>query len=102
MHHAGGNDDRPQDGRGNSRPRGRKADRRPSPPADRGKPPPNAPPSEEIEQLIQDRNEARRRGDFGQADQIRDGLKSRGVMLSDEKGGHGSGLMVTQWRYWHD
>lgn len=71
-------------------------------PEDRGTPPANAPPEQEIEKLVNDRNEARRRGDFSKADSIRDNLKNKGVVLSDEKGGHGNGLMVTQWRYWHD
>ena len=33
-----------------------------------------------------------------QADEIRDDLKARGVVLSDEKGAHGDGLTVTSWR----
>lgn len=33
-----------------------------------------------------------------QADEIRDDLKTRGVVLSDEKGAHGDGLTVTSWR----
>lgn len=70
--------------------------------ADRGEVPPNAPSVEEIEKLISDRNEARRRSDFAMADRIRDDLRSRSVVLSDEKGGHGLGLAVTSWRYWHD
>jgi len=70
--------------------------------ADRGEPPPGAPPVDEIKKLISDRNDARRKGDFERADEIREDLRSKGVVLSDEKGGHGSGLMVTSWRYWHD
>jgi len=73
-----------------------------SPPADHGDPIDGAPEQEEIERLIKDRNDARRRGDFDKADSIRDDLKDRGVVLSDEKGGHGSGLMVTSWRYWRE
>lgn len=74
------------------------------PPAvvDRGEPTPNAPSVDEIERLISDRNDARRRGEFDKADNIRDSLRDKGVVLSDEKGAHGSGLMVTSWRYWHD
>lgn len=68
----------------------------------RGVAPPGAPPIEEIERLIEDRNGARRKSDFKEADRIRDYLKERGVVLSDEKGGHGNGLAVTSWRYWHD
>jgi len=70
--------------------------------ADRGEPGPNAPGVEEIERAIQDRNEARKKNDYAKADRIRDDLKARGVVLSDEKGAHGSGLTVTSWRYWHD
>jgi cysteinyl-tRNA synthetase len=33
-----------------------------------------------------------------QADEIRDDLKDKGVVLSDEKGAHGDGLTVTSWR----
>lgn len=73
-----------------------------SPSADRGKPPPGAPGPDEIEKLINDRNQARRKNDFSKADSIRDDLKARGVVLSDEKGGHGNGLKVTEWRYWHE
>jgi len=69
---------------------------------DRGTPPAGAPPVEEIERLINDRNQARRKNEFGKADAIRDDLKAKGVVLSDEKGGHGQGLCVTSWRYWHE
>lgn len=68
--------------------------------ADRGVPPAGAPGGDEIERLIEDRNQARRRGDFAQADRIRNGLRDRGVVLSDEKGGHGNAATVTSWRYW--
>jgi len=69
---------------------------------ERGETPPNAPPVAEIEKAISDRNDARRRGDFDMADKIRDDLRARAVVLSDEKGGHGTGLTVTSWRYWHE
>jgi cysteinyl-tRNA synthetase len=62
-------------------------------------------PSEyEIEQLIEQRNQARKVNNFQLADQIRDGLKARGVVLMDEKGVKGdfSGQEVTGWRYWND
>jgi len=68
---------------------------------DRGDPPEGAPGVEEIEQLISDRNACRKRGEYSKADEIRDDLKARGVVLSDEKGAHGDGLTVTSWRYWH-
>jgi cysteinyl-tRNA synthetase len=42
---------------------------------------------EEIEQLIQERVEARKRRDFARADQIRDQLAEQGVMLEDTKEG---------------
>ncbi|HEX7183334.1 MAG TPA: cysteine--tRNA ligase [Thermoanaerobaculia bacterium] len=38
---------------------------------------------EEIEQLIRDRNDARKRRDFSAADRLRDELASRGVVLED-------------------
>lgn len=69
---------------------------------DRGTRPPGAPDEEEIEQLIRARNDARRKGEFHEADRIRDDLRDRGVVLSDEKGAHGNAHSVTQWRYWND
>jgi cysteinyl-tRNA synthetase len=44
-------------------------------------------PVEEIDRLIEDRNAARRRRDFGEADRIRDGLLERGVLLEDSSAG---------------
>ena len=44
-------------------------------------------PVEEIRRLIEERNAARRRRDFGEADRIRDGLMVRGVLLEDSAGG---------------
>ena len=41
----------------------------------------------EIQSLIDERQEARRRRDFGRADEIRDDLSSRGIMLEDTKDG---------------
>jgi len=69
---------------------------------DRGEPGPNAPPVEEIERFIDDRNEARRANNFPEADRIRELLHSRGVALMDEPGGRGRGAEVTTWRYWRD
>lgn len=69
---------------------------------DRGEPGPNAPPVEEIERLISERNEARRACNFSEADRIRESLHSRGVALMDEPGGRGKGTEVTTWRYWRD
>lgn len=68
--------------------------------SDGGAAPDGAPPPEEINRLIDDRNAARKGGDYSGADRIRDYLKDKGVMLSDEKGGYGSGSQVTTWRYW--
>jgi cysteinyl-tRNA synthetase len=41
----------------------------------------------EIQMLINDRQEARRRRDFGRADEIRDQLAARGIILEDTKDG---------------
>jgi cysteinyl-tRNA synthetase len=41
----------------------------------------------EVQSLIDERQEARRRRDFGRADQIRDELASRGIILEDTKDG---------------
>ena len=46
---------------------------------------------EEIESLIASRNEARRKGDFALADQIRQQLLDRGVVIEDTREG-------TKWR----
>jgi hypothetical protein len=55
---------------------------------------------EEIESLIEQRNEARRMCNFKEADRIRDLLRVRGIGLMDEPGGRGRGTEVTTWRYW--
>jgi hypothetical protein len=55
---------------------------------------------QQIEKLIEDRNEARRVCNFIEADRIRDILRSKGVGLMDEPGGRGKGTQVTSWRYW--
>lgn len=70
--------------------------------ADRGEPGPNSPTAEEIEKLIDERNEARRSNNFAAADRIREALHSRGVALMDEPGGRGRGKEVTHWRYWRE
>ncbi|MEM3369316.1 MAG: DALR domain-containing protein, partial [Candidatus Micrarchaeia archaeon] len=44
-------------------------------------------PKEEIERLIQERNEARKRKDFAKADEIRNKLKEKGILLDDTKEG---------------
>lgn len=64
--------------------------------------PRGAPPVEEIERLIAERNEARKYGNFTEADRIRESLRDRGVVLSDEKGGKGPAEDITTWRYWKD
>jgi len=71
-------------------------------PGERGEPGPNAPPVEEIQQLINERNEARRSCNFAEADRIRELLHQRGVALMDAPGGRGKGAEVTTWRYWRD
>ena len=47
--------------------------------------------NEEIEQLLAERNEARARRDFGEADRIRDGLAEHGILIEDGPDG-------TKWR----
>jgi cysteinyl-tRNA synthetase len=42
---------------------------------------------EEIQKLIEDRNEARRNKDFAKADQIRDDLLEQGIVLEDTRDG---------------
>ena len=41
----------------------------------------------EIEQLIEDRNEARRTRNFAKSDEIRDSLAEKGIILEDTKDG---------------
>ena len=41
----------------------------------------------EVQSLIDERQEARRRRDFGRADEIRDELANRGIVLEDTKDG---------------
>jgi len=105
---AGGGDDDAgaldqQDARRGRRSRGGKRDAKaPGGEVDRGEPGPNAPPIEEIEKLIDERNEARRGTNWGEADRLRQLLHSKGVALMDEPGGRGRGTEVTTWRYWRD
>jgi len=91
-----------KEGRRGRRSRGKREGRTASGEIDRGEPGPNAPPVEEIEKLIDERNEARRANNFPEADRIRELLHSRGVALMDEPGGRGRGAEVTTWRYWRD
>jgi len=70
------------------------------PPVNRGNPLPGSPAPDEVENLIDQRNEARRSGDFERADAIREELRSKGIALMDEPGGRGKGSEVTTWRYW--
>lgn len=69
---------------------------------EKGEPPRNAPCEEEILQMIDQRNEARRQCNFSEADRIRQSLHERGVALMDEPGGRGKASEVTTWRYWRD
>lgn len=68
----------------------------------KGERPLNAPTDVEIELLIEERNEARKAANFKKADEVRDYLKARGVVLMDEKGAKGNfkGQEVTKWRFW--
>lgn len=54
---------------------------------------------EEIEELIDIRNETRRQCNFAEADKIRELLRKKGITLIDEKGRRGRGVEVTTWRY---
>lgn len=91
-----------KEGRRGRRSRAKREGRTASGEIDRGEPGPNAPPIQEIEKLIDERNEARRANNFSEADRIRELLHSRGVALMDEPGGRGRGAEVTTWRYWRD
>lgn len=53
---------------------------------------------DEIEELIDIRNEARRQCNFAEADRIRELLRKKGVTLMDEKGRRGRGVDVTTWK----
>eukprot|EP00933_Yihiella_yeosuensis_P041565 TRINITY_DN35962_c0_g1_i1.p1 TRINITY_DN35962_c0_g1~~TRINITY_DN35962_c0_g1_i1.p1 ORF type:complete len:383 (+),score=89.33 TRINITY_DN35962_c0_g1_i1:94-1242(+) len=68
----------------------------------KGERPSHAPTDEEICRLIEERNEARKAANFKRADEVRDYLKQRGVVLMDEKGAKGNfkGEQVTKWRFW--
>lgn len=70
--------------------------------SERGDPPSRAPPVDEIETMIDQRNEARRQCNFAEADRIRQSLHERGVALMDEPGGRGKANEVTTWRYWRE
>ena len=54
---------------------------------------------DEIEELIDIRNEARRQCNFAEADRIREILRKKGVTLMDEKGRRGKGAEVTTWKF---
>jgi hypothetical protein len=69
---------------------------------EKGEPPRNAPSVDEILDMIDQRNEARRQCNFSEADRIRQSLHERGVALMDEPGGRGKASEVTTWRYWRD
>ena len=54
---------------------------------------------DDIEELIDVRNEARRQCNFMEADRIRELLRKKGITLMDEKGRRGRGVEVTTWKY---
>ncbi|OMJ81518.1 hypothetical protein SteCoe_17985 [Stentor coeruleus] len=54
---------------------------------------------DDIEELIDIRNEARRQCNFAEADRIRELLRKKGITLMDEKGRRGRGVEVTTWKY---
>jgi hypothetical protein len=68
----------------------------------RGERPANAPSDEEVEKMIERRNEARKAANFKEADSVRDQLRECGVVLMDEKNAKGNfkGAEVTKWRFW--
>lgn len=70
--------------------------------SEKGEPPPKAPGVEEIQKMIDARNEARRQCNFAEADRLRLELNERGVALMDEPGARGKGAEVTTWRYWRE
>eukprot|EP00421_Protoceratium_reticulatum_P054510 CAMPEP_0168498664 /NCGR_PEP_ID=MMETSP0228-20121227/73392_1 /TAXON_ID=133427 /ORGANISM="Protoceratium reticulatum, Strain CCCM 535 (=CCMP 1889)" /LENGTH=198 /DNA_ID=CAMNT_0008515567 /DNA_START=89 /DNA_END=682 /DNA_ORIENTATION=- len=84
-----------KEGRRGRRSRAKREGRTASGEIDRGEPGPNAPPTEEIEKMIDERNEARRANNFPEADRLREQLHARGVALMDEPGGRGRGAEVT-------
>jgi len=71
------------------------------PNANRGRRPEGAPSEEDIDSLIEERNEARKAANYKRADEIREFLKIKGVVLMDDKGARGNkkGSQVTKWRY---
>jgi len=84
------------------RSRAKKGDAGKSGAVERGDPPPKAPPIDEIEHMIDQRNEARRQCNFTEADRLRQSLHEKGVALMDEPGARGKGAEVTTWRYWRE
>lgn len=68
----------------------------------RGERPDSAPTDAEIEGFIEERNEARKSQKYERADEVREYLKSVGVVLMDEKAAKGNfkGNEVTKWRFW--
>lgn len=96
--------DKPASGsrRRGRRSRARKGDAGKSAAVERGDPPSKAPPVDEIERMIDQRNEARRQCNFIEADRVRNSLHERGVALMDEPGARGRGSEVTTWRYWRE
>jgi len=84
------------------RSRTKKGDAGKSGTVERGDPPPKAPPVDDIERMIDQRNEARRQCNFTEADRIRQSLHEKGVALMDEPGARGKGAEVTTWRYWRE
>lgn len=69
----------------------------------RGKRPDGAPNENDIDGMIEERNEARKAANYKRADEIREFLKVKGVVLMDDKGARGNkkGAQVTKWRYWN-
>ena len=47
----------------------------------------NSPSAEEIERLIAERNEMRRKGNYARSDEIRQNLQKAGVIIEDSKAG---------------
>jgi len=74
----------------------------PGGPEARGRRPEGAPEEAEVDRILEERNNARKGGNYRRSDEIREWLRARHVVVMDEKGVKGkcSGNEATRWRYW--